>query len=106
MGELGVDEIALQAFLAQVDKFFPLERAILFGSRARGEELRESDYDLLLVSAGFEGLDFSQRAVEVMKFWKLSSGLEVLCYTPQEFGRKRRQITIVAEVARTGRDLW
>jgi len=94
------------AFLAQVNQRFPLERAILFGSRARGDELKSSDYDLLLVSPAFSGLGFADRIGEVLKLWELEVGLEPLCYTPEEFEERSRKITVVAEALREGRQIW
>jgi hypothetical protein len=105
LGRLGVDEDAVAKFLRRVNERYPLERAVLFGSRARGDELRESDYDMLLVSAGFHGLPFTERIAEVLDLWELPEGLEPLCYTPEEFERKRSEIGIVAEALREGREL-
>ncbi|HHE47558.1 MAG TPA: nucleotidyltransferase [Candidatus Acetothermia bacterium] len=106
MGHLGVREKKLKAFLARVNQRFPLERAILFGSRARGDELKSSDYDLILVSPAFLGLDFSQRIGEVLRLWDLEVGVEPLCYTPEEFEERSRKITVVAESLRQGRQVW
>jgi hypothetical protein len=107
MGELGlgVDEASLARFLGRVAERFPLERAILFGSRARGDELRHSDYDLVLVSGAFEGLPWAERAAAVRDVWDLPERLEALCYTPAEFRRKREEIGTVATAAREGREL-
>jgi predicted nucleotidyltransferase len=102
---LGVDEEGLAKFLRRVDERFPLERAVLFGSRARGDELAESDYDLLLVSPGFAGLAFAERIAEVQGLWELPESVEPLCYTPEELERKRHEIGIVAEALREGRAL-
>jgi predicted nucleotidyltransferase len=102
---LGVDEHALAKFLERVERRFPLERAVLFGSRARGDELVESDYDLLLVSPAFAGVGFAERIAEIQALWDLPEGLEPLCYAPDEFERKRREISIVAEALREGREL-
>jgi len=106
VGHLGVREKELRAFLARVNHRFPLERAILFGSRARGDELKTSDYDLILVSSAFAGLGFTERAREVLKLWDLEVGLEPLCYTPEELEERSRKITIVAEALREGRQIW
>jgi predicted nucleotidyltransferase len=78
---------------------------ILFGSRARGDWLHESDYDFVVVSPRFEGMNFLERPVELYKFWHQWPGVELLCYTPEEFERKREQIGIVAEAVREGIEL-
>jgi hypothetical protein len=105
VGRLGVDEAGLAKFLRRVGECFPLERALVFGSRARGDELRESDYDLLLVSREFGCLGFAERIAAVQALWELPESLEPLCYTPEEFDRKRGEIGTVAEALREGREL-
>jgi predicted nucleotidyltransferase len=105
VGRLGVDEAGLAKFLRRVGERFPLRRAVLFGSRARGDELRESDYDVLLVSDRFGDLPFQDRIAEVLDFWDLPESVEPLCYTPEELERKSHEIGIVAEALREGRDL-
>lgn len=106
MGHLGVNRSALERFLARVAERFPLERAILFGSRARGTELLDSDYDLVLVSRAFEGLTWRERAAEVLDLWELDVDLQPLCYTPEEFARKSREICITAEAIREGVEVY
>ncbi len=105
MGHLGIDWQALERFLIRVQARFPLTRALLYGSRARGDELTCSDYDLVLVSEAFSPLGWAERMVEVSGLWDLDVGLEALCYTPEEFARKVEEIGTVREAARGGRDL-
>lgn len=75
---------------------------ILFGSRARGEHLKGSDVDLLVVSPDFAGIPFLKRIREIVALWDSDLDLEVLPYTPDEFERKRREIGIVAVAAAEG----
>lgn len=81
------------------------QKVILFGSRARGDWLKESDYDFLVVADCFQDVPFSERPVGLYQHWKGRPGVELLCYTPREFERKRRQITIVREAVREGIEL-
>jgi len=41
----------------------------------------------------------------VQSLWELPESLEPLCYTPEEFERKRREIGTVSEAVREGREL-
>lgn len=43
---------ALQQFVAEAERQFPVEKAILFGSRARGDDQPESDADVALLLNG------------------------------------------------------
>lgn len=102
MGHRGIDRARLIRFLQAVGARFPLERVILFGSRARGDELLDSDYDLILVSPAFEGITWSDRVRTALDLWDLDVDLQPLCYTPAEFARKSAEISTVAEAIREG----
>lgn len=61
-----------------------LERAILFGSRARGDFWEESDWDLLIISPDFREIPFIKRAEFLLKTIPLFR-IQYFCYTPEEF---------------------
>ena len=92
----------LKKFIRKVNKKFKLEQVILFGSRARGDYLINSDVDLILVSKDFENLPFRKRMVEVIGDWDAYLDLEVLCYTPEEFNRKKEEEGIVKYALKEG----
>ena len=48
---------------------FNTELVLLFGSRARGDNLIESDYDIIIVSKDFEGINFIKRMGLVQDLW-------------------------------------
>ena len=76
------------------ERFAPLQ-AIAFGSRVRGDALSTSDLDLILVSARFANVPFLKRPVVVLEALDYPGGLELLCYTPEEFDEKREEFGIV-----------
>ncbi|HEY8449628.1 MAG TPA: nucleotidyltransferase domain-containing protein, partial [Bacillota bacterium] len=78
---------------------------ILFGSRARGDALISSDYDLILVSPAFARMPFAERAARVLEFWTLEAPLEALCYTPEEFEQKAAGLTMIREAREQGIEL-
>ncbi|MBI5854849.1 MAG: nucleotidyltransferase domain-containing protein [Nitrospirae bacterium] len=73
-----------------------------FGSRARGEALAHSDLDLLIVSASFQGVKWLDRPVRVIEALGLDFGVDVLCYTPEEFAQKREELGIVRTATEEG----
>lgn len=88
-----------------IKKHYPDAMVLLFGSRARGDYLVTSDIDLIVVSSRFKGVEFVKRPVQVLKVLYregVRAPLDLLCYTPEEFERKRREIGIVREALRTG----
>ena len=76
------------------DRLAPLQ-AIAFGSRARGDALSTSDLDLILVSPWFASVPFLRRAPAVLEMLDYPGGLELLCYSPEEFEEKRQELGIV-----------
>jgi predicted nucleotidyltransferase len=70
-------------------------RVIAFGSRVRGDALSTSDLDLVLVSPFFAATPVLKRAVTVLEMLDYPGGLELLCYTPEEFDARRQELGIV-----------
>mgnify|MGYP001773731557 CR=1 FL=1 len=62
---------------------FEVVSAVLFGSRARGDELLSSDIDLLLI-LGSCSYGFVERVVVLSRFWDGKLCLEVFPYTKDE----------------------
>jgi predicted nucleotidyltransferase len=102
MARLGIDRDGIQDFLTRLSERCPVEEAWLFGSRSRNEELSDSDYDLLLVSRGFERMAPWDRIAACLEFWTMPEPLEVVPLTPAEFAVRKDDLTIVGEAVRTG----
>lgn len=92
----------LKKLLVKIKKKFNIKKVILFGSRAKGDYFLDSDVDLLLVSPDFEGIFFSDRIGDIIYEWEGPVDLEPLCYTPEEFEKKKKKIGIVKEAIKTG----
>ena len=90
-------------FVRKVRKKYKVEKTIFFCSRARGDYLKNSDYDIILVSPDFEGIFFSKRIALMYDFWdNYPLEIEPLCYTPKEFEQKKKEIGIVSEAVKEG----
>jgi predicted nucleotidyltransferase len=92
----------IRDFLTKVKESFAPEFILLFGSRARKDELKGSDFDILVVSKKFEGIHFLQRISMLYQLWDYDYDLDILGYTPEEFGRKKEEIGIVREAIKEG----
>ena len=92
----------LNYYLKKVNKKFKIEKAILFGSRAGKDWLLNSDVDLVLISKDFEKVPFRKRMSEVLEYWDEYIDLEVICYTPREFSKLSKMITIAKEAKEKG----
>lgn len=102
MGRQAIANAALTAFVRRLQPRFVIQRVVLFGSRARGDALRDSDTDVLIVSPSFAGLDFTSRVATVLDLWRVAGDLEPICLTSAEFAHKRRAIGIVRTALREG----
>ena len=89
-------------FGKKIKKKFDVQNLILFGSRARGDNLKHSDYDFIVVSKKFKDKKFFLRAVDFYDYWNKKQDLEIICYTPEEFERKKKQIGIVKTAIEEG----
>jgi len=73
-----------------------LAGAYLFGSRARGDHLEGSDWDVMLIAPAFATMPFPQRGTYVLENSALRR-VDLLCYTPGEIAERAGEIGIVAE---------
>ncbi len=94
------DEI--EKFVKRVKEVISVEKVIIFGSRARGDYLADSDVDLIMVSRDFEGVPFYERMDKLILLWESPLDLDVLCYTPEEFKMKQEEICIVKQAVQEG----
>ena len=92
----------LRKFKEMVNRDIAIKKMILFGSRAKGKSGRDRDIDLIIVSPKFRRLDFFQRGARMYDYWDLRYPVDFLCYTPEEFKKLSKQITIVRDAVKEG----
>lgn len=85
---------------ALLQKGYPVEKVLLFGSYAKGKERRDSDIDVAVVCKPF----MQTRMDEMGQFWIVASDvdlrIEPICFHSEDLDEKYS--TIVQEVKRTG----
>ena len=92
----------IKSFAKVIKNKFDVDKIILFGSRVKGTYRQDSDYDFILVSKHFKDMKFTDRISRVYPYWKYNDSIEPLCYTPEEFNKLKKQVTIVREAVREG----
>ncbi len=92
----------LKQFKRSASKDFIISKMYLFGSRTSGKPRKDSDVDLIIVSPKFRKLNFFRRGAKMYDYWNLKYPVDFLCYTPEEFNKLKKQITIVSEAIKTG----
>lgn len=95
----------LKDFKLRLSKKIPIEKMILFGSFVQGKPHRYSDIDLIIVSQKFRGMEFRYRPIGFYKYWNLDVPFDFLCYTPEEFNKLKKQITIVRTAVTHGMEI-
>lgn len=81
---------------------YTILKVILFGSRARGDHLRMSDFDFFIVSPDSEGVHFTKRMAAIYEFWDEPYDIKPLYYIPEEFEEKMKEIGIVSKAIEEG----
>ncbi len=99
---MGQQAPEIERLIKRLRKSIRLDRVILFGSRARGDWLYDSDVDLVLVSPDFEGVHFTKRAESVLRLWDGKTRPEPICLTPEEYRKQKERVTVVGEAAKHG----
>lgn len=92
----------IKNFSKKLSKYYKIDKIILFGSFARGDYKEWSDIDLLIVSEDFKNIKKVKRAFDLYNYWKYKYPVDFLCYTPEEFNKLKKQITIVKEAVIEG----
>lgn len=92
----------LKEYKATLSKDIPIKKMLFFGSRAKGRFHQDSDIDLVIVSPKFRRLNFFQRGAKMYDYWNINYPVDFLCYTPKEFNKLKKQITIVREAVENG----
>jgi len=97
----------LNKYLDRIKSVYAPDEMWLWGSRAYGSPGEYSDIDLIVVSTKFSDIKFTKRMYKFIESIGLLTDrntevVDVLCYTPDEFARKKGQISIVSEVLKKG----
>lgn len=99
---------ALHRFAEALHAQLGAMRVLLFGSRARGNPHKHSDYDLIIVSPSFEQVNPLYRARGLRQVWYSVGGdgpMDLICVTPAEFEADRQQASLIAAVLGEAIDL-
>ncbi len=80
-----IDRALLASFMDALRAKLDLASVVVFGSRATGDNLEDSDYDVLVLSPDFERYDRFERVELLLEAWPGLLPLEPVCMTPEEF---------------------
>lgn len=93
---------ALKWFKEKICQKYDIKEMILFGSQVSGEADENSDIDLIVVGEEFKGKSPLKRPFMLYLEWTMDYPVDFLCYTPEEFEEKRKEISIVRQAIKEG----
>jgi hypothetical protein len=111
-GELNRRE--LERYVQRVTDRWPVSRALLGGARvadlqgARPQRERGPEFVVVFVSEHFDGVPWLERVYQAGSLWdayEMGGPVDVHCYTPAEYERKRETMRVVRETAEHGLEL-
>ena len=92
---------ALEEFLERLAEALDGDfEAYLFGSFARGDWLRDSDIDVIVVSRRLRGVPWHERYPMLRRLAPDAHPFDILAYTPEEFEELARRSATLASAAR------
>ena len=93
----------IETYLSAVRQQYRIEKAILFGSYAKGTQREDSDIDLLLLSPDFKSIHMLDRLEKLgwIAWQAKTSYIQPIGYTPEEY-ENADDFHLIAEVRDTG----
>ncbi|MEM5811973.1 MAG: nucleotidyltransferase domain-containing protein [Candidatus Aenigmatarchaeota archaeon] len=92
--------------LKEFKKKNKFDKVILFGSFARGDFKNDSDVDVIIVDKRFKRMDYFKRGNGLWLKWhiehKIKYPVDFICYSPEEFDKLKKKVSIVSEALREG----
>jgi len=96
-------EEAVKKLLEALSRVINVEEAFIFGSSVKGDWLKESDVDLVVISRDFEKMPFIKRLDLIEEIqWKqrIKPHIEVFPYTPRELREKLEASAVIRDASR------
>jgi predicted nucleotidyltransferase len=92
----------LARFLKRLKRELGVVEVYIFGSRAYGNPLLESDLDMIVVSEEFGKRSFIENMELLSRMWDGSFTVEMFPYTPEQLRKYAERKTVVSEALRKG----
>jgi uncharacterized protein len=92
----------IKDFKKTMKKRYPNSKILLFGSRARGDNLKGSDFDFIIIDDSFKEKQMVRRLEEVYDFWTYKYNADIIPYTQNEFNEFSKEICIAGKAKEEG----
>ena len=99
-------ENLIKKYVHRLNEVIKVEKLIVFGSRARGDFMEDSDLDLIIISEDFKGKSYLERARLLDDAWrKISTAhlkIEAFGYTEEEYEEAKKSSPFVQNLITDG----
>jgi len=93
----------IDTIIKELKEYDP-ERVILFGSQARGDAKKYSDFDLLIIKKTKTKPQY--RFSEIAEYLPLGA-IDAIVYTPEEFAKAKKEgWLLMEEIERNGKEVY
>lgn len=97
-------ENLIKKYVRRLSKVIKMEKVIIFGSRARGDFMEDSDIDLIIISKDFKGKSYLERAGLLHDTWREINPtrlkLEAIGYTEEEYEEAKKSSPFIRSLIR------
>ncbi|MFH1586026.1 MAG: nucleotidyltransferase domain-containing protein [archaeon] len=94
--------ILLKQFKDKISDEFKIKKMIFFGSRSKGRGRETSDIDIILISEDFKDKKSFERSPHFYYMWDHPYDIDIICLTPEELNKKKKQIGIIGQALKEG----
>lgn len=92
----------MKKFKEKISGKLNVDKVLLFGSRSKGLEKENSDFDMVIVSQDFKDKKSFKRSPELYFMWDYSYDADIICLTSRELEEKSKEIGIIQEAIKEG----
>ncbi len=97
----------LKNYLSKIRELFNPKIILLWGSRIYGKPTPYSDIDMIIVSDKFKNIKFIKRRSTFLKetgllYDRKAEVVDALCYSEDEFQKKRKSLSLISEAVIKG----
>ena len=93
---MDIDE-EIKKFIKRLSSKIEIKKIIIFGSTARGNRLKQSDVDLIVISDDFEKMPLNERFRIVYMEWPKAIDADIIPLTESEFNKAEKLSVILRD---------
>ena len=87
----------IRKFIEKLSSKIKIKKIIIFGSTARGDRLKQSDVDLIVISDDFEKMPLNERFRIVYMEWPKAIDADIIPLTESEFNKAEKLSVILRD---------